>query len=250
MKYKKRYFTVIAVLCLLVLMYTNSQFVRNIVARHFGTVASGDAIRMSEEKLAEYYPNKTFEWLSGDYYDIEGNRDDSCYTSTFMVDGEADNLINVTYSDNDYESIWEGNVNIEIDEKAYERKTALISRLASDYTQLFKKETWKFLREFVVSEADVSIITPYQNKEYTKAVPLELYYGMELNLSVDWEWELKMIIRCYEEGMELKIMDDVRSGLEEEGFRFKKYNFVFIDGDEENRYIYDGETLSVCTEEY
>lgn len=238
MKNNRKYIY-IAMGILAVIFAWNAKNLRLIVARHFGTVSSVDAVERMEETLKNKYPNHSFEWRGGDYRDSYGIFNDLYYTGSFLVDGQQDNIVSVTYSDTDYDSIWKGNEKISVDEKGYERKIYLVKRLCGDYTYKLSENFGAVYKQYPEMES-LSVVSPYMDKGYEKTLPEGLEYEMEFTPSVELEWEAEAILRNYE-GDKEKVIEEIVKSLKEEYVRFDQYRVTFIDGAERSYYLYDKE---------
>lgn len=237
MKKNRKYIYIIGGICAVVLGF-NARYLRNVVARHFETVSVEDAVDEMQKALETKYPDKSFEWMSGGYTDSQGYANDSCYTSNFMVNGQKDNIVSVTYSDVNFENVWKGNPSIAIDEKGHERKVSLVKRLCRDYTALLRKEVGKSLRDYTFLE-NISVTSPYEKRDCARELPENLEYEMEFTPELNLAWEFNIILPNYEENEAERTVREIVNAVERHGFEFNRYNIAFKNEGERVYYIYD-----------
>ena len=221
------------------LICVNLKRIRDITARHFNTISVINAKNEMEMALAKAVPEGTFEFASGSYTDLNGNDDDQSFTGNYMVNDQEDNIISVVYSDKGYDSIWQGNVQVTVLMKAYERKCGLVTRLSQDYTNVIRNEAWRIVEPYVLSESDVTVKSFYQDPNYEKPLPDGLEFGMKFDKDFDLDYEFRILIQTYDTCMEQQISEKIIQELRNMGFVFYQYNFMFVSNGNITHYIYD-----------
>lgn len=252
MKNKKMLKRGIVFICIIFfgVVMINLEGIRDVAARHFQTVSVINAEKRMLSALEERYPNNEFELISGSYTDAEGNDDDACYTGDYIVDNEEDSMISVVYSDKDFSDIWNGNVQISIQEKAFERKCSLIKRLSSDFTEEIKEDVWEELEPYILNASDISVKSFYQDPDYPKELPQGLEYGMEFDKDLALDFQFCMTIQIYEEGQEEQIAGNIIRILNQKGFSFYQYDISFPSSQKIEHYYFDetGELINKTVE--
>lgn len=217
----------------------NVDLLRDIAARQFNTISVINARDRIQDALEEQYPDDSFQFVSGSYKNADGEDDDACYTGDYVVNGQSDNVISAVCSDKDYDNIWEGNIDVTIQKKLYERKVTLVTRLAQEYTNLVKKEMWDELNPYIMNQTDISVKSLYQNADYDAPLPEWLEYGMKFDKTKDLDYEFRFMVQIYQEGEEEKIVQNTIDSLTKKDLEFEQYDFMFVSNGDLIHYVYD-----------
>lgn len=231
MNNKKKYAYII--ICILVILLgVNAKNIRTLVSRHFETISSIDAVKNIEKELKKKYPDKTFEWISGGYSDVNGYDNDLCYTGRFRVDDKKDCIIYATYYGEKGKR-----PSVIISEKEFEKKCSLVSRLCEDYTRFLNKPIVKVINKYNFIDK-ITIVSPYEQANYEKALPKKYDYGMEFAPELELDWEMKILINDDMKHSRNETIKEIVQFLKENGMEFKKYHFVWVKGAERKEYVY------------
>lgn len=235
---KTNIYIVVFLILLCVLVILNIGYIRDFIARQNGTISFVNAKLRMEKALKEKYPNYEFEFIKGEYKDVESNYDDASYTGKFAVNGNKDKIIEVVCSDKDYENSLIGNFEVKIQTRKFQRMCSVVDRIVDEYKSEIIKNLGDDLSNYIYGESDIRVKSLYQDPAYPKQLPPDLQYGMKFDKDLPLDFEFDMIIQFYENGEEQVVAEKIMNLLNLYGFHFLQYDFMFKDENELKHYVY------------
>lgn len=228
-KYKK--ITIIISLLVVVILVLNMKVIRQSFGRLIESISVYDARidiqKVRDDKYSEYSDL----FLTDERYGTNEDGSDNllCYNMTYQSLSNNDIVIPITLCENST-NVFESNISIDDGSNYLNRKIALINRFAQEYKALLGNSIVNSFKNFIYTDSDIIMSTPYLKLDYNKDLPSSVEFGMPFDKNLDFDWDLHVILHNAEnsEKQLLAVLHELQSIAEVKGLYIDTFGVSII----------------------